>query len=217
MGRGAAGPENLLAESPGWYSGRKERLRANPQTMDRDTNRRCQLTRHKRRRKHSPRNHPHWPGLVGSAPQTPRDLSRSRQSRRQNRNGTSHEYNSERPVSGLGSWRGARVASSASPYPPARSTFIVVGSALLSADSGTMRALCQTPSRGRILSRTGRSALVRRDPGASFFCSEAIFAAGAPLERIYASLTRHPRDALRLRNPANCNPCRFQKKFHSTS
>jgi hypothetical protein len=89
MVRGAAGPENLPAESQGRYSGRKERLRANPQTMDRDTNRRCQLTRHKRRRKFLGTNHPHRPGLVGSAPQTPRDLSPERQSRRTtNRNGT---------------------------------------------------------------------------------------------------------------------------------
>jgi hypothetical protein len=88
MDRGAAGPENLPAELQGLYSGRKERLRANPQTTDRDTNRRCRPTRHKRRRKSSIRNHPHWPGLVGSAPQTPRDLSPGANPGEQNRNGT---------------------------------------------------------------------------------------------------------------------------------
>ena len=86
MGRGAAGPENLPAELQGRYSGRKERLRANPQTMDRDTNRRCRLTRHKRRRKSPIRIHPHRPGPGGSAPRgtlwVPRDLSPGCQSRR---------------------------------------------------------------------------------------------------------------------------------------
>ena len=72
---GAAGSENLPAESQGWHSGRKERLRTNPQTMDRDPDRSCRLHRHKRHRKHLPTNPPHWPGLVGSAPQAPRDLS----------------------------------------------------------------------------------------------------------------------------------------------
>jgi hypothetical protein len=73
--RGAAGSENLPAASQGWYSGRKERLRANPQTMDRDPERRCRLRRHERGTKHPTPNHPHRPGLVGSAPQAPRDLS----------------------------------------------------------------------------------------------------------------------------------------------
>src|SRR5258708_30914442 len=79
---GAAGSENLPAAWQGWHSGRKERLRANPQSMDRDPDRGCRLSGHKRRRKQRTANHSHWPGLVGSAPQAPRDLSPSRQSRR---------------------------------------------------------------------------------------------------------------------------------------
>ena len=75
MDRGAAGSENLPADLQGWYSGRKERLRSNPQTMDRDSNRSCRITRHKRRRNTHSANHPHSPRLVGSAPQAPRDLA----------------------------------------------------------------------------------------------------------------------------------------------
>ncbi len=75
------GPLNLLADLQGWHSGRKERLRANPQTMDRDPDRRCYSNRHKRRRKPSTANHPYRLGLVGSAPQAPRDLALSCQSR----------------------------------------------------------------------------------------------------------------------------------------
>src|SRR5258708_4523826 len=72
---GAAGSENLPAAWRGWHSGRKERLRANPQTRDRDSNRSCRLTRPKRRTTSPTSNHPWRPGLVGSAPQAPRDLS----------------------------------------------------------------------------------------------------------------------------------------------
>lgn len=125
MVRGAAGPENLPAELQGWYSGRKERLRANPQTMDRDTNRRCQLTRHKRRRKSATANHPHRPGLVGSAPQTPRDLSPGCQSRRTTTETGRHRSVHRAPR--LRSWPLARRSGrvSAWPYPPVRSMTIL--------------------------------------------------------------------------------------------
>jgi len=133
--RGAAGSANLPAESQGWHSGRKERLRANPQTMDRDSNRRCQpQRRHKRLTKHPLRNHPHRPRLVGSAPQTPRDLSLWYQSRRDT------TETGRRSASRLRSWSLARRSGrvSAWPCPPARSFSIV---SAITADLASVRAL----------------------------------------------------------------------------
>jgi hypothetical protein len=118
---GAAGSENLPAAWQGWHSGRKERLRANPQTMDRDPDRGCRLSRHKRRRKQRTTNHPHWRGLVGSAPQTPRDLSLWYQSRRDT------TETGRRSASRLRSWSLARRSGrvSAWPCPPVRSWIIL--------------------------------------------------------------------------------------------
>ena len=119
MCRGAAGSENLPADLQGRYSGRKERLRSNPQTMDRDSNRSCRLTRHKRRRKHLPAIHPHWPRLVGSAPQAPRDLAHSANPGEQQQK---RDIPSDAQTSRLRSWLLARrsVRVSAWTYPPTR-------------------------------------------------------------------------------------------------
>jgi len=109
---GAAGSENLPAAWQGWCSGRKERLRANPQTMDRDTNRRCdQQSRHKRRTKHRTPHHAHRPQLVGSAPQAPRDLSHSGQSRRvrQKRGTADKSAGAPSPVLAPGAALGSRL------------------------------------------------------------------------------------------------------------
>ena len=61
---------------------RKERLRSNPQTMDRDPNRRCRLIRHNPRQTTHNHRPSRRPGPGDSVPQTPRDLSRWCQSRR---------------------------------------------------------------------------------------------------------------------------------------
>jgi hypothetical protein len=125
MCRGAAGFENLPTELSGWHSGPQERLRSNPQAMDRNTNRRRLPTRNTQ-----PNQHPMEyleTGLAGSAPQTPRDLSLERQSRRvqRNRNGTPLL---DEQASRLRSWLLARRSGrvSASPCPPARSMIILI-------------------------------------------------------------------------------------------
>ena len=110
------GPRIFLPLSQDWYSGRKERLRSNPQTMDRDSNRSCRLTRHKRRRNHSPANHPHRPGLGGSAlPDPPRFIAFAPIPERHQQKRDAPSVLLRRPVSGLGTWRGARVASPRGP------------------------------------------------------------------------------------------------------
>ena len=79
---GAAGSGNRPAASQGLYSGRKERLRTNPQTTDRDPDRYDWLTRQDQPTAQIPKAHRKWrPG--GSAPQTPRDLSLSCRARRE--------------------------------------------------------------------------------------------------------------------------------------
>jgi hypothetical protein len=174
---GAAGSENLPAESQGWHSGRKERLRANPQTMDRDPERRCRLRRHERCRKQRTANPPHWPGLVGSAPQTPRDLSLWRQSRRATETGRPPVLLG-RPVSGLGSWRGARVASPRGPVLRSGHRPCYLRSPRGTTSGARIRRTTAAPPResqdernqrlgGRVLSRTVSSACVIRDPGRS--------------------------------------------------
>jgi hypothetical protein len=110
--RGAAGSENLPAESQGWHSGRKERLPANPQTMDRDSNRRCQLeptqTTHET---------PNFQSLIQgrgwwALPPRPPEIYRFGT----NPGETQQKRDADqRPVSGLGPWRGARVASPRGP------------------------------------------------------------------------------------------------------
>jgi hypothetical protein len=176
MDRGAAGSENLPADLQGWYSGRKERLRSNPQTMDRDSNRSCQFTRHKRRRKQLPAIHPHSPRLVGSAPPGPPRFSALRQSRRVKQKRDAPRVMLRCPASGLGAWHGARVASPRRPilrpgYQPfyLRPQRRTTDGARRSRHPGRVNHCDRPgPETGRTLGWTSGAGRVIRDPGASF-------------------------------------------------
>jgi hypothetical protein len=191
---GAAGPENLPAAWQGWHSGRKERLRSNPQTMDRDPDRGCRLSRHKRHRKQRTANHPHWPGLGGSAlPDPPRFIALAPIPENKSRNGTSREYDSgvPSPVLAPGAALGSRLRV-------ALSSGQVTGHVIRNQrteplavrtpraqDLSLLPSLTAQPREspdernqrhgGRVLSQTACSGRVIRDPGRSSSGQPSIF------------------------------------------
>jgi hypothetical protein len=106
-----------------------------------------------------------------------------------------------RPVSGLGSWRGARVASPRSPvlrpghwpcYPRAARGTTVRARGVRDMPPQIMRAAAQPRNRrrdrirslrGRVLSQTDCSACVIRDPRRSFFQTTPVFGDGTSKTR----------------------------------
>ena len=99
---------------------RKERLRSNPLTQDRDAQHRSRQTRHTRER-HTLLRNAGSGGRGGSAPQTPRDLSHCANP------GETQTETGRREASRIRSWFLARRSGrvSASPCPPLRSLTIL--------------------------------------------------------------------------------------------
>jgi hypothetical protein len=200
---GAAGSANLPAAWQGWYSGRKERLRANPQTMDRDPNRHCQLTRRTTMNEPFTDKSPVNAKAGGLCPpDPPRFIALMPIPEKHDRRCPTGEAATEtgrrfvqtgRPVSGLGPWRGARVASPRGPvlrpghwacYPrSARGT--TAGARLKRSRVLSLSILAAQPRAsldernqrlaGRVPGRTESFAFVIRDPGRSFFGGRSIF------------------------------------------
>jgi hypothetical protein len=187
MCRGAAGSENLPASVAGLVFRTKRTTAIEPANNGPRFKPKLPADQTQTTQEHSPANHPHWPGLVGSAPQAPRDLSHQRQSRRA-------ATETGRPLSvteasRLRSWLLARRSGrvSAWPCPPARSLAILSMTWLwnhfrCAHCSRRLREFPELPPnypnqrmgrirslRGRVLSRTDCSACVIRDPGRSFF------------------------------------------------
>jgi hypothetical protein len=191
---GAAGSENLPAAWPGWHSGRKERLRANPQTMDRDPDRGCQLEQTRTTQETSNRKSAVSARAGGLCPPgPPRFIALVPIPERQNRNGTPREYypGVPSPVLVPGAALGSRLRVALSSGQVTDHPICDPGAEPLSVRTvpeTSRRKLSELPPsrpsrrmdrirslRGRVLSRTDASAFVIRDPGRSILAGPSAF------------------------------------------